>query len=162
MKLEKWALVAEVVGGFSIVITLIFLLFEVRANTEATLATNRQSLASRAEAFLLAQATSPAIAHLHTRARRNEELADEEVYQYAGYLGGFLRLAEEGYLQYLDGNLDVDYWRTRARNTVDSRLNSRVARELWYSWTEQGWFTPAFEEWLDRELEAKYGPRRPE
>ena len=161
MKLEKWALVAEIVSGFSIVITLIFLLFEVRANTEATLATTRQSLASRTEAFLLAQATSPAIAQLAGKARRDEELTYEELYQYAGQLGGLLRLAEEGYLQYLDGNLDAEYWRTRASNTVDSRLNSRLARELWYSWSEQGWFTPAFREWLDRELEGKYGPRPP-
>ncbi len=35
MKLEKWALIAEVVGGLAVVATLIVLIAEIRSNTEA-------------------------------------------------------------------------------------------------------------------------------
>ena len=34
MKLEKWALIAEVLGGVAILISLVVLIFEVRENTE--------------------------------------------------------------------------------------------------------------------------------
>ena len=46
MKLEKWALVAEVISGTAIVISLVILIFEVRGNTDAVQA---QSSASRLE-----------------------------------------------------------------------------------------------------------------
>lgn len=161
MKLEKYALMAEVVSAIAIVITLIFVIVEIRANTDATLAANRQSLASRTEQFLATQSTSPEIAALVVKVRNDEELTDVERYQYGSHLGQILRLAEEGYLQYLDDNLSSEYWQTRARNTVDSRMNSRLSRELYYEWSELGWFTRQFTEWLDDELELKYGSRRP-
>ena len=36
MKLEKWALVAEIVGSVAIVVTLVFLIAEIRANSQLT------------------------------------------------------------------------------------------------------------------------------
>jgi len=35
MKLQRWALSAEIISGFAVVITLIFLAIEIRSNTEA-------------------------------------------------------------------------------------------------------------------------------
>ena len=159
MKLKKWALIAEIVSGIAIVATLIFLILEVKANTSATLAANRQSLASRTEALLQVQSTSKDIARLTIKARRDEEFTDEEQYQFGAHIGGFVRLAEEGYLQYLDGQLEGGYWKTRGENLIDSRLGNRVSRELWYTWEQQGWFTPEFTDWLNSALENKYGPR---
>lgn len=45
MKLEKLALIAEIVGGAAIVITLIVLIIEVRGNTEAVRAATYQDVA---------------------------------------------------------------------------------------------------------------------
>jgi len=159
MKLREYALIAEIVSGVAIVVTLIFLIVELNANTDATLAANRQSLASRAEALLLAQATSPDIARLVIKARGDEKFTEEERYQFGGHIGGYLRLAEEAYLQFLDGHLDSEYWQTRAENLVSSRLDSHLARELWFEWERQGWFTPEFTGWLNNVLEEKYGPQ---
>ena len=35
-KLQKWSLIAEIVGGFAVVVSLIFLIIEVRENSELT------------------------------------------------------------------------------------------------------------------------------
>ena len=35
MKLEKWALIAQIASGFAIIVTLVILIFEVRGNTDA-------------------------------------------------------------------------------------------------------------------------------
>ena len=159
MKLQEYALIAEIISGVAIVVTLIFLIIEVDANTSATLAANRQSLATRTEALLLAQSTSPGIAQLMVKARHDEEFTEEEQYQFSGHVAGYLRLAEEAYLLFLDGHLDGEYWRTRAENLVDSRLSNHLARELWFEWEQQGWFTPEFTGWLNGALEKKYGPQ---
>ena len=47
MKLEKWALLAEIISGVAIVVTVIILIVEVRGNTTVLRATNRQSIAER-------------------------------------------------------------------------------------------------------------------
>ena len=44
IKLQEWALFAEVLGGIAIVITLIFLVLETRANTNAIQVQTYQSL----------------------------------------------------------------------------------------------------------------------
>ena len=44
MKLEKWALIAEIVGSFAIVATLIVLIVESRGNTEAIRASTYQAV----------------------------------------------------------------------------------------------------------------------
>ena len=43
MKLEKWALIAEIVGGVAIVVTLIALIVELRGNTGAIRAQTAQA-----------------------------------------------------------------------------------------------------------------------
>lgn len=42
MKLIEHAQIAEVISGVAIVVTIILLIFEIHANTNATLAANRQ------------------------------------------------------------------------------------------------------------------------
>ncbi len=46
MKLEKWALIADIVGGAAIVVTLVVLIFEVNDNTNAIQAQTYQGLMS--------------------------------------------------------------------------------------------------------------------
>ena len=157
MKLEKWALIAEIISGAAIVITLIFLILEVRAGTQATLAANRQSLAGRTEAFLLTAAASPEISRVRAKVANRAELTDEEYYHFSAYTAAALRLAEEAYLQYQDGQLDEEYWLTRGQNLVNTRLESAVAREMWSEWKERGNITQEFSDWLDHAVEERYG-----
>ena len=56
MKLEKWALIAEIVSSVAVVVTLVLLLFEVRENTDIARAarTNETAVAMRpASKFIL-------------------------------------------------------------------------------------------------------------
>lgn len=157
MKLEKLALIAEVTSGFAIVATLIVLIVQVRYSTQVTLAANRQSVAGRTEAFLLAQATSPDISRVRVKIRQGMHLSDEEYLTFSAYLAAAVRLAEESYLQYRDGYLEEEYWVSRGRNLVDSRLDSEVARETWRNWVEMGWFDPGFTRWVDDALIERIG-----
>jgi hypothetical protein len=61
-KLSDWANLAEIVGSFAIVVTLVILIVEVRANTAATEAATRQSIAARTEVITLTTAATPSLA----------------------------------------------------------------------------------------------------
>lgn len=74
MKLEKWALIAEIIGAAAIVISLVYLIIEVRENTDAVNASNRQSTAARAQELALASATDPFLRRIQVYP--NVELTD--------------------------------------------------------------------------------------
>ena len=59
MKLEKWALIAEVVGGVAIVVSLVVLIFEVRGNTEAVSAATFQNVSDSISANGMEIAADP-------------------------------------------------------------------------------------------------------
>jgi hypothetical protein len=158
MKLEKWALITEVISGLAIVATLVVLIIQVQDGTQVTMTANRQSIAERAERFLLAQATSPELARLNAKALDNQPFSDEEYFAFAAYIGAAIRIAEEAYLQFRDGQLEEGYWLSRGRNLVDSRFKSEVARETWQEWVALGWFDPEFAEWVNAALAERYPP----
>ena len=53
-RLQKWALIAEVIGAVAVVISLIFVGIELRSNTEATRAATREAINQKDIDFLLA------------------------------------------------------------------------------------------------------------
>lgn len=160
MRLEKWALVAEIVGSAAVVVTLIFLIIEVRGNTEASLAANRQSLAGRTEMLLMAHATSPTLAEVIDKAHQEAPLSRAEQDMYGVYVAARLRNAEEAYLQFLDGQLSEQYFVTRGVSAVRT-LDNSYALERWSLWKDQGFFTTEFSDWLDQSIRETFGRTKP-
>jgi len=150
MKLEKWALIAEIVGAVAIVVTLIFLIVEVRGNTEAIRAANRQSLATRAQEMALTLATEPDLRRAIAETNGVEVPGPDD-----GFVTANLRIAEEAYLLYLDGQLSEDYWQTRAAVALDG-LRSATLRNNYESLRDRGFFTSEFTAWLDQALSESY------
>ena len=86
MKLKKWALIAEIVGGAAIVISLIVLIVEIRGNTDAIQA---QAEAARLESDRARRypliANEGGLAKLILKKNNGEELSDLERFQVARY-----------------------------------------------------------------------------
>ena len=156
LRLADWASLAEILSGAAVVVTLIVLIAEVDGNTEATLAANRQSLASRAEGLLMQQAADGDLAALIDKAERGTALDSVEVLRYAGFIGARLRNAEEAFLQFQDGHLSEQYFLTRGAVVLNT-INNPQAREIWSRWRENGSFTPEFSAWIDQALTDEHG-----
>ena len=154
-KLSDWAAIAEIISSSAVVVTLIFLIVEIAGNTEATLAANRQSVASRVETILLA-ATSPELAAVIEKATEEVPLDALELRIYNGYVAARIRNAEEAFLQYQDGHLSEQYFLTRATSALGTLDNSQ-ARQLWERWRTFGYFTLEFSDWLDEALQERHG-----
>jgi hypothetical protein len=149
MKLEKLALLAEIVGGVAVVVTLIVLITEVRENTKALMAANRQSVAARTQDFITTIVTNPEIVAIQADIMASSP--DDQ--RAANYMAAVLKLAEESYLQYRDGLLDEAYWQTRA-NFALANLRTERGRKLYGIMRRSGFLTPRFVEWLDHALKA--------
>jgi hypothetical protein len=155
VKLERYALVAEIVGGIAIVISLAILIVEVRGNTQAIRNANRQSLATRAQDMALILAADPDIADSLKQAVSANEMDQASLARATNFMMANLRIAEEAYYLYREGELDEDYWRTRAAVVLDA-LRSQALRDQYTSFKDRGFFTPDFTAWLDRVLAETY------
>ena len=149
MKLEKWALIAEIVGGVGIVISLIYVGYQISQNTAEIRASNRQSTAARVQDFALVAASNPDLALAADGDADPEALTPIQLEQAAYYNVAFFRNSEEAYLQFSDGLLSEEYWETRAVVTIN-RAKGRIGGAFWES--DKGNFSPRFREWLDGEL----------
>ena len=153
MKLERWALIAEIVGGFAIGVTLVFLLFEVRENTEEPRAANRHTVFTDLREQLLVRAQSPSLAAVIESASSGMELTPAQQSQYIGYLFAVIKSVEEAYFQYAEGRLDKEYLDTRIAGLVNRNfLGNEVGRAFFEDNKERGEITAEFAQMIDAQF----------
>jgi len=76
IKLEKYALIAEIVGGFAIVLTLVILLLEVRGNTEAVQAATYRDVVESITATVQERGADAEVARVYYSGSAGEELSE--------------------------------------------------------------------------------------
>jgi hypothetical protein len=146
LKLSDWASIAEIASSVAVVVTLVVLILEVRGNTDAIQASNRQSIAARTEAMALANATSPDLAEILASGPQNVA----QQIRLAGYFTAILRNAEEAYLQFREGRLPEDYFARRVEAAIGV-LN--LIPGGWEGWlVRSSSFDPGFVEYVDDNL----------
>jgi hypothetical protein len=156
LKLSDWASLAEVVSAIAVVISILYLGYQIRENTNEVRASSRQQLISRAHSSVFALATNPELSEIVTKVSEGSSLTPTELTQYGYLVRGVIYDVQEAYLLYLEGRLDEDYWTTRA-NIVLAYLDPEPARNVYLRDRSLGAYEPAFEEWMDQALQMKYG-----
>lgn len=148
MKLEKWALTAEVVGGVAIVVTLIVLIVETRANTdairaqtaEATFATSTQSFYYPEGNVALAKAQELGLSGLDTEERAHA----------TALMAAILNMYNNNYYQYRNGTLDEEVHQAYRRR-LQMLMSSSLYRDRWP--IVKGNNTEAFQRYVDEIIE---------
>ena len=79
MRLEKWALIAEIVGGIAIVASLIFVGLQIQQGTSITKASSYQDFVEELNDWRSVLITDPELRRLFIRSQRQEQLGDLEV-----------------------------------------------------------------------------------
>ena len=156
MKLEKWALIAEIVGAFAIVVTLIFLIVEIRGNSTAIRAATATSISDRTQTLILSTIANSALLEARLRDANGDELSALDEMLLNQVHGASMKLAEESFIAFRDGNLDPDVWLTRAELVLDN-LASERERGRWAVRRESGWYVQDFVDYIDGELSMRYG-----
>ena len=151
MKLEKWALIAEIVGSVAIVITLVILIVELRGNTDEMRAATLANIAARSQAIPLAASTSPELALLWLKLTEGGELSHTELAQAQQMFIVTLKLAEESFIAHRDGRLDDEVWQTRI-DLVLLYLARQEMRDFWAVFRTRGLAVPGFLEYVDQAM----------
>jgi len=151
MGLEELANLGELVGGLAVVVSVLYLAYELRANTNsvraASAASSQDSLAVINELI----ASTPELALIASRtmaATSLEDLSEEERFRAASLLRANMQRFEAMFFRYEAGLLDARVW--DVRRTWLSGFNQLPAvAEWWADERESSIYTPAFIEDLE-------------
>ena len=153
MKLKRWALIAEIVGGLAIVLSLIFVGVEVRQNTEESRAANQHMVIAALREQLLVRAQSPALGASIEAASAGGQITPEQESQYRGYFFAVIKSVEEAFSVYMSGGLEKEYLDTRiAGLMIPDFLGNEFGRGLYEGYKTSGQITAEFAQAVDARL----------
>jgi hypothetical protein len=154
IQLSDAALIAEIASAIAVVLSLIFVAYQLSRNTQALFETNHFSLLEIGrdqQAWL----KDPAFADIVLRAEsEGGVLTPQEFRQYAEWVDGTLNLCETVYFVRTGGNYPDAFW--RAWNVACGELfNNPTARKVWEERRTN--FSADFAAWLNGKLEMQSG-----
>ena len=144
--------VGDFIGAIAIVVTLIYLVLQLRQNTNALHAHVRQGILAASQAELLATIDNP---DLILSMIKTGPLSLEEAVKYSFWLSAAFRTRQFAWLQYQDGAIDEPQWRTE--RIVLQRILRRPINRAWWVSAGRELFVAEFVAFVDdliRELPA--------
>ena len=109
MTFENIILILQTVGPFTVLITVYFLVTELKEQNRVARANARQNIADSHQKVALA-GMKPILVDTKIKLRNNEELTKEENAVYLTYFSVMLRARENQFYQFKIGMLDEDEW----------------------------------------------------
>jgi len=161
MTLEQLALLAEIIGGIAVLVTLIFLLIEVRRNTAVTRSSAQYSQVDSIVAVNLTMATDPIIAPLIVKA--NDEfssLSSEEQLRLQTFYVNYFNLWHASYWNNREKLLNDFRFELWDKGLIATLVSHKACTEAWISM--QNFYDEDFRNHVNalREKEkAKFDPR---
>lgn len=140
MSLNEFTNISEIASSFGIVITLIFLVIQMRQNTRALYATMRQSVLDEDSRYLSLAVTHPEM----MIANAKPELTDEKIVSHFASMTLFIRHRENDFVQYKNGVLDQQTW-NRFKNSIAGTFSYARNRKFWFNYARTT-FEPGFVE----------------
>jgi hypothetical protein len=145
MKLERWALIAEIAGAIAIVISLIFVGFQIQQGTEQTALNTKAIQASIRQSILHEDLEGLYLYMDHPFLNKRINIEPDEEVQIRAQIVAFVRMREILWLQYRDGLLDEETWLSYRQPLTNVVFQSQIGRDVWGG---EG-YSPAFREYID-------------
>ena len=147
MSLSDLAAIGSFVSGVAVVVTLIFLLLQMRQNLRAIRAAASQAHAANYQSLLASVIDNGEVAHLWRLGLGGiEKLTDDEKVRFVSLIGGFFRFFDAARLQWRHGQLDAEHWHSIETQIRDTVRNPGVQS---YLNMRSHWHSPEFRAWVD-------------
>ena len=151
MKLKDIGDLANLIAGVGVILSLLFVGYEIRQNTEEARAASAAAVGDNFRELVLARAQSASLAAAVKAGRRGEDVTPVQRSQYTAYVLALTRTVEDAFIQFQVGRLDEDQLQVRlAALRFDFGGADGVQRREGFR--RQGVFSEAFMDWLDEEL----------
>ncbi|MDX1579831.1 MAG: hypothetical protein R3266_15200 [Gemmatimonadota bacterium] len=152
MNREALGSIAEMSGGAGVIVTHIYLAFQVRQNTRAIRAQTYDSFVSQFRNWNEPMRADPRMAdRFHELMENVESLSPAEQRHAVHVLFDFARLAENLHYQHREGMVSDAVWRGWEELF---RAYLSAPGFIWYLENRPGFFAPEFNDWVRSLLEA--------
>ena len=154
MNLDQAALIAEIIGGIAVLATLIFLVIELRRNTEATRSATQQTQVDSIVAVNLSVANDPMLALLITKGNEDyASLTNSEELQLQTYYVNYFNLWHSAYWNSRKKLLDASGYEIWNVGCTSLLRNQGSSREAWAVW--KSLYDEKFRTHVDRIIESQ-------
>ena len=147
-RLSEWANVAEVISAVAVIVSLLYVGYQINENTAEIRAANRQELVNRSHTATMGFATSPELSGVMAKVAAGEALDQVEETQYAYAVRTVLYDVQEAFLLHQEGRLDEGYWKTR-HALISEYLSKPAASEIYDQIRSRGLLHGEFVRWVD-------------
>jgi hypothetical protein len=147
--LTEWATIAEIISSIAVVVSLIFVAFQLQRNTSELQATHSNDLFDSLREIELVMLASPDLSQIYTKGwfgSRNE-MSDQEIERFRMYLMQSINIWEQAFFRLQDGSMSKNDY-VRWRSLFLEYFNHAVTRE------DLEWMLPWFLESFRTEIEA--------
>jgi hypothetical protein len=121
---NQWSAIAEILGVFAILITLIYVAVQTRQNTAAVQSSVRQAMLDQDRQSLYMAIEYPAL-------NKRTDLTDEETIRLTAYMLAFIRMRENHWIQHQSGLLDEATWVSYRNALLPVIFMSEFGRRVW-------------------------------
>jgi hypothetical protein len=147
MNLERYALIAEIVGGLAVIVGLVFVGLELRQNTIVQRVTATQTLVVDYENAVDLLTKDNESACIYVRGNNGlSNLSGIERYRYFVMWFHLLRAAEQLHYYSLEGMVDARIWRGFQRQ-LDEVIRYPGVKEYWQ--LRRDWYSDEFQNFID-------------
>ena len=129
--LESWARIAEIVGAFAIVISLVYVALELRESNRILQVSSRQALSEQDLRFYESAIDPRIIARADDKRQRGEELSPLERSQLSYRQGLNFRIFEHAFFLYRNDAIDSREWARYQRIIRNNICNNPFAQDMW-------------------------------
>jgi len=110
-KLQRWSLIAEIVGGIAVVLSIVYLAVEVQRNTNAIQSQTQQGLLELVAEDNMVVAANAELADLYVRAQKDlASLTEVERERYKRLVTHAFTIWEQAFLTYTNGTMEEQTW----------------------------------------------------
>jgi hypothetical protein len=151
-KLQDYALIAEIIGAFAVVVSLVYVGYGVRQNTAAVQVANHQAIVAM-DMQKNSSVRDPVFAEIHVRATQDfNKLTEVEKVQYFSFVADVLNAWEFAYITFIDGKMVDTIW-TGYDQFYRSHLSQKSYQEFWRD--NKQYFSPKFRAYVDSIFEKQ-------
>lgn len=151
-KLQEYALIAEIIGAIAVVVSLIYVGFQIQQNTTERRADSIEALNTgyREVALTYVEIENAGVAW--HKVLDGEELTKREVDVMSDSLFAHLMLLEDSYNKHRQGYIDDEFLAARTALEIIRVTRSAQLREIYEGMKVEGIYTASFIRWFDGEI----------
>lgn len=150
MDWEAIGATAELLGAIGVIVSLFYLAYQIRRNSESVEAATALSISEATQQRLLVPAQSPELAGAILRAFRGEVLSDVEREQVRFFTRASMRGIENSFIQYGRGMISGEAF-AGYQALIETNVRLGVVSDWWS--LERQTFEPEFQKLVDRAID---------